>query len=561
MKDYYAILRADPRATAEELKKQFRLLASMYHPDRFHPTTQKAQWEEANRMTTELNEAYNTLKSPESRARYDRELRASRAAKEEPQPARRSADPRPEAQQAHRAPIDPDPKRVYGSIPWRDVPPALIERLKARHARSEDHVRVSTERILPIAGLVLAPLLWAPLLFEMARLVRWSSGVQQIQVIVTAAAALVFGTGVYRLLRHLSAPLRPAVYVTPLYAFHATHKGLSVWDWSGFLGIRHTRVRGGHRVHLSMAGESISFLLRSDHEKERLQRTFELADQRIRAALQGVDAGYIQRQDDLQSWEPAHAPAKPARVPRTMLGSAGLALASACALLFAAVQVNQTAPVPPATGVVTAQDVLNVRAGADESSAVVAQLLTRTPIEILGPAIGDFLPVRHAEGEGYVHASFVTPTPSLLSSLDRLYPSALGITRPRTSPEDASRPEDAVREAAAPTSAPEVRKAKPNATPQPVASRPPVEFVSLSTLRAHFEADQPTEESRCRSEALIELFERIENERVSGAPQEIAGGRDCEFSRVMLGWDPPYRLRLTQRQNGSQVVIYQKDWQ
>ena len=65
MKDYYEILGLSPDAADEEIKRTYRKLAMLYHPDR---NMGDPQCEE---RLKELNEAYQTLGDDERRMRYD----------------------------------------------------------------------------------------------------------------------------------------------------------------------------------------------------------------------------------------------------------------------------------------------------------------------------------------------------------------------------------------------------------------------------------------------------------------------------------------------------------
>lgn len=65
-KDYYATLGVAREASAEDIKKAFRLLARKYHPD---VAKDKVNAEEKFK---EINEAYEVLGDPEKRAKYDR---------------------------------------------------------------------------------------------------------------------------------------------------------------------------------------------------------------------------------------------------------------------------------------------------------------------------------------------------------------------------------------------------------------------------------------------------------------------------------------------------------
>ncbi|MCA9472338.1 MAG: DnaJ domain-containing protein [Nitrospirales bacterium] len=64
--DYYAVLKVVPDASDEEIKKSYRKLARLYHPDH----NQGRQ--DAETKIRELNAAYEILNNKESRKAYDR---------------------------------------------------------------------------------------------------------------------------------------------------------------------------------------------------------------------------------------------------------------------------------------------------------------------------------------------------------------------------------------------------------------------------------------------------------------------------------------------------------
>ncbi len=63
-KDYYAILGINKNATDDEIKKAYKSMAKKYHPD-----LNKSP--DASEKMKEINAAYDVLKDPEKRARYD----------------------------------------------------------------------------------------------------------------------------------------------------------------------------------------------------------------------------------------------------------------------------------------------------------------------------------------------------------------------------------------------------------------------------------------------------------------------------------------------------------
>lgn len=66
--DYYELLGVDRNAGEKEIKAAYRKLARKWHPD-LHPANEKKEAEEKFKR---INEAYEVLKDPEKRSRYDR---------------------------------------------------------------------------------------------------------------------------------------------------------------------------------------------------------------------------------------------------------------------------------------------------------------------------------------------------------------------------------------------------------------------------------------------------------------------------------------------------------
>lgn len=81
-KTYYQILHVAPNATQAEIAAAYRRLARQVHPD-LNPSP------DAHRRMQELNEAYNTLRHPERRRRYDETLAATQHCSKTPRPAAR----------------------------------------------------------------------------------------------------------------------------------------------------------------------------------------------------------------------------------------------------------------------------------------------------------------------------------------------------------------------------------------------------------------------------------------------------------------------------------------
>jgi len=69
--DYYKILEVNPNVSREEIKKSYRLLAMMYHPDRYGDIGNEELYQKAEEKFKLIQMAYRTLSDPEKRAEYD----------------------------------------------------------------------------------------------------------------------------------------------------------------------------------------------------------------------------------------------------------------------------------------------------------------------------------------------------------------------------------------------------------------------------------------------------------------------------------------------------------
>lgn len=82
MEDYYQILGISPQATQSEVRRSFRRLAVMYHPD-------KNKTAEGEERFKEINRAYGILSNPQKRASYDLSITQGYSSSTVSQPAHR----------------------------------------------------------------------------------------------------------------------------------------------------------------------------------------------------------------------------------------------------------------------------------------------------------------------------------------------------------------------------------------------------------------------------------------------------------------------------------------
>ena len=67
MKNYYKILELEENSSSDEIKKSFRRLSLMYHPDRNKSLDAASRFQE-------INEAYEVLGNIENRNKYNRKI-------------------------------------------------------------------------------------------------------------------------------------------------------------------------------------------------------------------------------------------------------------------------------------------------------------------------------------------------------------------------------------------------------------------------------------------------------------------------------------------------------
>ena len=84
MATHYELLGIPRVASAERVKRSYRNLVKIYHPDRF-PSGSKAH-AEAEKRIREINIAYGVLSKPQSRANYDATLQEQTFSRPGPEP-------------------------------------------------------------------------------------------------------------------------------------------------------------------------------------------------------------------------------------------------------------------------------------------------------------------------------------------------------------------------------------------------------------------------------------------------------------------------------------------
>jgi hypothetical protein len=85
--DPHAVLGVGANASAAEIRRRYRILIQIYHPDRYQSSSREVQ-DEANKLMKQINTAYATLNSMREREARAREARARQAREREAREAR-----------------------------------------------------------------------------------------------------------------------------------------------------------------------------------------------------------------------------------------------------------------------------------------------------------------------------------------------------------------------------------------------------------------------------------------------------------------------------------------
>ncbi|GAB4418486.1 MAG: hypothetical protein OHK0039_29960 [Bacteroidia bacterium] len=217
LKDYYSILGITPLANQDDIKRAFRRLAKVYHPDSSDADTHS--------RFLDINEAYQTLGDPYRRSYYDQQRNGLAR---EPQPRQQPPQPPP--------PVDPEAqKRAYYEARQRRG-----MRQQAEFARYLPAVRfflllnilfvlslaldyVLTRPSEPLT--VLARSLQSRLMGELTGVVRTEDGTlkltyQRMERIGQGDRMVIYRTPIYRIVRHVAVwhnPLMPGGQLAELY--------------------------------------------------------------------------------------------------------------------------------------------------------------------------------------------------------------------------------------------------------------------------------------------------------------------------------------------------------
>lgn len=218
-KNYYQILGVDCSASFSEIRDAYLLRMKVVHPDRFDPKTQYDEWQQANEMLKDFNEAYAVLKDEYLRRNYDESLKAEQTSKQGQQNYRENSKNNKNASYQDPSFIKLG-KLIAGNSHFKDLPKSATEALLQRQNENiKDQFKYKLAGNLRAKLGVLAVLLWCIVILYNAfsGKYRWGSETWIWYILFSCAALFVFTKSTSFIRKWNTSTLKCYIYVTRLY--------------------------------------------------------------------------------------------------------------------------------------------------------------------------------------------------------------------------------------------------------------------------------------------------------------------------------------------------------
>jgi len=312
----------------------------MLHPDRFDQTRQRAEWEHANEMLQELNDAYEVLGDAESRARYDRKHSGATtqpSAQEthsryappptstQQQSSARSAQPPPPKQAPPPSPRQPfDLSHIKSGTGCFDSFPISVQRrLTSRVAGGK--ISQCAFRFATIGPRYFFALLlgcWFFVLYGEAYVKLWSDWTFGCLVGVTGVVAILQAFNVGVLMRWHTTPLQCWVFVTPLYFIKTQYDEVWYWPLWEITDIKATHgylngIYQGTELHVEFGSSSEKLTIWPKTAYSSMISTIHTFKEKLQRAQSQYDWSYFVDNNDFREF---HSIGQPRRLRRPLLG-------------------------------------------------------------------------------------------------------------------------------------------------------------------------------------------------------------------------------------------------
>jgi hypothetical protein len=243
VRNYYDILGIDPDAAHADIRSAYYIRARVIHPDRFDAVAQRKEWEKANEMLAELNEAYAVLRDSKKRSEYGAEMGYTRrAATSAPNETRSSAQGTQTASQSsspksppEAEPSSPDSESQQGGpsyLLFSDLPSTVKDRLLERQRGNGEQLPWRTKTLNIEFACIAGSVAWLGLLFYWTNDYRWGGNQPILYGVITILATCAFAFAALGLWRWKSSPIKGHIFLTPLYFIKVQFD--EIWYWGSW---------------------------------------------------------------------------------------------------------------------------------------------------------------------------------------------------------------------------------------------------------------------------------------------------------------------------------------
>ncbi len=207
-KDLYSILCVEPNATQEEIREAYLSRVRVIHPDRFDKHSQAKEWQIANEMLAELNDAYSILKNSNTRDEYDY-LRSKNHCET-------SSQTKQDSYQSQSPPSNQE--FSSGQAVFKSLSEDVQSRLLKRQRNDKmNQLQIKLDGIAWNYIFTLILLCWYWYLYSQADSAKWKNETIAWYAGVTLFVGLLIGRNFNTIMRWSKATLKSYFYVTPLY--------------------------------------------------------------------------------------------------------------------------------------------------------------------------------------------------------------------------------------------------------------------------------------------------------------------------------------------------------
>jgi len=327
-KDYYSILGVDRGATPEKIREAYLSRIKLVHPDRFDQTSQPDAWAEANRMASDLNEAYSVLKNADTRRRYDASVGSE---PHQPEPERQNNQQGQDAFQLGQL--------TPGEANFEDLPERTRSRLLERQKGGKDlhQLRIKQPGAVWNVVVALASLIWFGYVFVyLVDAPTWSEDETLWYAAISACVGLVLGWNVYKAARWFGASLKNNIFLTPLYIIETECDRIRFWPlWSvQDVNATHQYRNGWYQqtvLDITFANGTRSFYFPKEKIFKEFSLKYAIFQRNLKKHFFAKNFAYFTNYDDFRGFERGSSSR-----PREQTGTAaGYMLAAMCVSLVA----------------------------------------------------------------------------------------------------------------------------------------------------------------------------------------------------------------------------------